>query len=281
MKRICEGTGFKVMIMLVSMFLILSLISAGNSYVNNFFTSFLLTPIQQVASGTVFYAGEKLTPEKSAEELKEDVKRLQEENRKLNDMLVEYYDIKKQNEELSKFYEIKSENIDFTIIPTAVIGKDANENFYGFTADKGSYDGVSVNDPVITENGLIGRVCEVAPKSCKVETILSPETQIGAAGRKTSDSGIISGSADISDSGLTRLINLPAQNTLREGDIIVTSGYGGIYPKNLKIGKVSEITLDSYTGMPMAVISPFEDIKNISSAAVIINFNGKGEIGEK
>lgn len=65
---------------------------------------------------------------------------------------------------------------------------------------------------------------------------------------------------------------------METGDIIVTSGFGGIYPRNIKIGTISEIITDSYTGTPIAVVKPFENIKKISMAAIITDFSGKGEI---
>ncbi|MGN1458123.1 MAG: rod shape-determining protein MreC [Acutalibacteraceae bacterium] len=280
MKKVFTGKSFKVLITIICLLLVFALVTAGNSSVNNFVTSFIFTPLQQVATGASSAAGNALTPPKSAEELQKEVSELQEENRKLNDMLVDYYDIKEENEQLIKYYDIKKENQDFQLVPSTVIGRDPNENFYGFTLDKGVLDGVEVNDPVITEKGLVGWVCETAAKSCKVKTILSPDAQIGAVDKKTSDSGVISGSAEYSDDGITLMQNISAQNSMEKGDIVVTSGFGGIYPKNLKIGKIQSIKYDDYSGMPVAVIKPYEDIKNVSSVAIIADFNGKGEISE-
>lgn len=280
MKKIFTGKGFKVLITVICILLVVALVTAGNASVSNFVTSFILTPLQRVATGAASSAGNALTPRKNADELQKEVSRLEEENRKLNDMLVDYYDIKEQNEQLKKYYDIKEENKDFALVPSTVIERDPNENFYGFTIDKGSVDGIEINNPVITENGLVGWVCEVAAKSCKVKTILSPDAQIGAVAKKTKDSGIISGSAAYSDKGITLMQNISAQNSMKAGDIVVTSGFGGVYPKNLKIGKIKTIKNDEYSGMPVAEIKPYENIKNVSSVAVITDFNGKGEISE-
>lgn len=278
MKRIFTGKSFKVLVTIICILLVVALVTAGNPTVSNFFSSFILTPLQQVATGAASSVENTLTPSQSAEELQAEIDRLEEENRNLKDMLVDYYDIKEQNEQLIKYYDIKKENQDFSIVPSTVIAQDPNENFYGFTLDKGSLDGVNLNDTVMTENGLVGWVCEVAPKSCKVKTILSPDTQIGAVVKRTSDNGIISGSAEYSDDGITLMQNISAQNSMKIGDIVVTSGLGGTYPKNIKIGEITNITLDEYTGMPVAVIEPYEDIINVSSVAIIVDFNGKGEI---
>ena len=278
MKRITREKGFRVMVMLVAFFLVTAILSSGNGYIGNFLTSFLLTPIQKAVSGGVYQAGDALTPEKSREELERELGMLKEENRRLNDMLVDYYDIKSRNEELNRFFDIKKENSDISLVPASVMLRDPNEDFYGFTADKGSAQGVSVNAPVVTENGLIGWVCAVAPRSCMVSTILSPEAGIGVEVKRTGDKGILSGSAEVSDDGITRMINLSEKNAIEKGDIVVTSGYGGVFPENLKVGKISRVTRDSFSGLPMAEIEPFEDVRAVSSAAIVVNFSGKNEI---
>lgn len=275
MRSVFRKRSFKVLCAAVAFLLVLSVVSAGNSYVNNFLTSYILTPIQQLASKGTDSVGKALTPPQSIEKLEKEVGRLSEENDRLYDMLVDYYDVKAENEELRRFYGIKSKNKDFSVLPAEVIGRDPNENFYGFTLDRGSLDGVEMNAPVMTEKGLVGRVCEVAPRSCKVTAILSPDAGVGAILQRTMDSGVIKGDPLISDDGLTRLINLSSRDKIKKGDIAVTSGYGGVFPKNLKIGTVSYTALDDYSGTYYAVIEPFEDIRVVSSVVIVTDFEKK------
>ena len=141
MKRVVSGKGFRVLVIIVVFFIVTALVSSGNSYINNFLTSFIFTPVQSFVTGGVTSAGDALTPAKSSGELQMEVEELKKENRRLNDLLVDYYDIKAENEELEKFYDIKKENKDFSVVTAAVISRDPNENFYGFTLDKGSSDG--------------------------------------------------------------------------------------------------------------------------------------------
>ena len=271
MKRKAPFRRYKIMLTVVSFFLLIAMISTFNSGINNFLTSFILTPVQRF----VFQGAYDLTEEKDTDKLIEEVSRLKEENNRLNDMLVDYYDIKRQNEELNGFFGIKKADTTLSLVTAAVIGRDPNENFSGFTADKGSADGVSINSAVITEDGLVGQVCEVAPYSCKVTTILSPDISAGAEVKRTGSIGIISGSAAVSDDGYTMLVNIPAENKPAVDDIVVTAGYGGIFPKNIRIGKVKKLLSDSFTGMPSAVIEPFADIKTVRYVAIVTDFRGK------
>ena len=273
MKKMIKGKTFKVLVGLVVFFVVSGVASWGNPSVRYFLTGFWLTPLQQLTTRGTQSIGEQLSPQQNLDELSAENNRLRAENRRLQDMLVDYYTIQQENEQLEKFYSIKRSHSDFSVVPASVIGRDPNEHFYGFTLDKGSDDGLHPQDPVMTENGLVGWVSAVTPKSCQVSTILSPEAAIGAEVLRTHDSGLLCGQAKAADDGLTRMVNLSSQHTLQPQDMVVTSGYGGLFPQHLKVGLVKYTALDEYTGMPLAVIEPFEDIRSVTAVAVITAFD--------
>lgn len=277
MKDLFSGKSFKVLLGAISVLLVLVIVTAGNSSFGTYLINLFTMPMQKIAVNAVDSASDT---QKSAEELQEEVNSLEEENRKLRDMLVDYYDIKGQNEQLKKYYSIKEENPDYDILPATVIRRDPNENFYSFYIDKGTVDGIELHDPVVTENGLVGMVCEVDATSCKVRTILSPDIQVGALNSRTSDSGIVTGSSKYSDDNLSLMTKIPAQHTMQEGDIIVTSGLGGIFPDKIRIGEIKEICLDEYDSQPIAIIKPYENIQEVSSVAVITNYLEKDTISK-
>ena len=163
--------------------------------------------------------------------------------------------------------------------PANVIKRDANDDFYAFTLDVGTAKGVSVNNPVITENGLIGWVCQADAATCKVKTILSPDTKTGAQDKQSGDNGIINGSATLCDKNRTAMTKLAENHKVKKGDMIVTSGTGGVYPGGLLIGEVESVEFNSYDASRHAVIKPYEDIRTVSTAAVITDFKSKGEVG--
>lgn len=216
----------------------------------------------------------------SYEELKTENERLRQENAALRSELVDYYNVKEENEKLWKYYDLKKENPSFQIQPANVIRRDSNDDFYSFTLDIGSANGVEVNCPVITDNGLVGWVSKVDATTCLVKTVLSPDTKAGAVDKQTKDSGIITGSASLCDQNLTQLTKITEDNKIKEGDIIVTSGAGGVYPDNLIVGKVREIKFNSYDTTRYAVVEPYENISEITAAAVITDFEGKGEVAK-
>ncbi|MEE1219596.1 MAG: rod shape-determining protein MreC [Ruminococcus sp.] len=269
-----NNKNFKVLIITLVIVIVMSVFSlCDNSFVGSIINGFTRGLSQVTAS---FVASADTA---SYEELLADNEKLKSENAQLREQLVDYYDVKNENIRLWEYYELKKENPSYSIMPASVIMRDANEDFYSFTLDIGSVQGVSVNDPVITENGLVGWVSRVDASTCKVKTILSPDTKAGAIDKQTNDSGIISGSVSLSDKNLTALNKIAEDNKIKKGDIIVTAGTGGVYPKNLIIGKVKEVKFNSYDTTVYAVVEPYEDIRAVTTAAVITDFSGKGEAG--
>lgn len=217
----------------------------------------------------------------TADDLKAENERLRQENAQLREQLVDYYDVKAENDRLWKYYDIKKQNPSYNICPATIIKRDTNDDFYSFTLDIGSAKAVKINDPVITENGLIGWVCSVDVSTCKVKTVLSPDTKAAAVDKQSGDNGIISGNAELCDRNQTQFTKIAENNKIKEGDIVVTSGTGGVYPKNLIVGKVKELKFNSYDTTRYAVIEPYEDIRTVTAAAVITAFDGKGEVASK
>lgn len=263
-----NGKGLKVLLVTLGILTVLSLMTVGNGYVYNFVSGYIIPPMQYVLTGAVADTGNALSPQKSRAELEKENSRLIEENTRLNDMLADYYDMKEKYDSLSAFLDMKEDYRDYNLCSANVIMRDSNDSFYGFTLDRGLHDGVSLNDVVITEKGLVGYVNKVDFTSCKVTTILSPDVRISCKDGKSSDKGILTGSLDIYDKGLTCFKNISRDNNIITGDIIVTAD-DSIYPSKIKIGKIKYTCDDEFTGMPMAVVQPFEDIKTVSSVVIL------------
>lgn len=236
----------------------------------------LVSPLQKVSgmisdSATGFFQ-KYLQAGKTQEENEE----LRKENRELREKLVDYETIKQQNEQYKEFLSIKERNNDFEFEPASVIGRDPNARFYSFTIDVGSLDGVEVRDPVITSDGLVGMVYEVGPTYAKVHTILDVSLDVGAFNPRTKDTGIVTGTVELAQNGNCRMEYLDRDSQAQEGDIIVTSGISGIFPKDLTIGTIRSIAPEDHGMSLYAVIEPAADIREIKDVFVIKSFAGQG-----
>ncbi len=215
---------------------------------------------------------------KEKEDFQKEIESLKTEINDLRDKLIDYNEIKRENAKFAKYYEFKRENNSLKFVPASVIGKDSLEFFGNFTIDKGSDSGIACNDIVITENGVIGCVYAVNAACSKVRSILSPTVKIGAVDTESNESGIISGFPEMTNENLTRMIFIPAQSNIKVGDTVATTGLSGMYPKNLKIGKVKSIEYDNHECSYYAIIEPFENLNHVSDVFVVTDFKGKGLI---
>lgn len=279
MKNFLKRDGLKILMAFIFISIgVIMLNSLSGEFNLSSTINFLKTPLSQVSESISESAQNTIKKQKSSEEYDSEINRLNEEIRKLRAVTIDYYDIKKENAQFLKFYDFKTQNKSLKFISSSVIARDPNELFGAFTLDKGSSFGISVNDPVITENGLIGRVSSVSINSCMVTTILSPNFKAGVVNTRTRDNGVISGNIKNADKNLTGMMYLSAQNTMQTDDIVVTSGLGGVYPKDIPVGKVVELKHDDYDSSFYAIIKPFDDIKNVMDVFVVTDFLGKGDI---
>ncbi len=200
----------------------------------------------------------------------------QNELTELREKTVDYYELKQENEQLKKILGIKQQHQDYKLVQADVIGRDPCELFYSATLNCGLDCGVTINSPVITDKAVVGYISAVYSTYSKVNTLLSPQTNIAAYDTQSNDSGVVCGDTENIENQQLTFKYINNQNNIQKGDMIVSSGVGKVYPKNLLIGQVSNI-LDSENGYDISAnIKPYEDIKNIRKVYVIVDFLGKG-----
>ncbi|MCI9274400.1 MAG: rod shape-determining protein MreC [Clostridiales bacterium] len=279
MKDFIKGRGGKILLASVCILLGLALVTAsmGNSYLNSAL-GFIITPMQQLSAKISGAAADAAPGGKSVEELEAEIKQLTEERDKLIKLTIDYYDIKKNNQQYSKFLELKDKNKEYKFAPGAVISSSSLDLFYGFTLDVGSLAGISKDDPVITDSGLVGWVSEVYPTYCKVTTIFSPDTNVGVLCQRSEDTGVVTGDLKLADQGLVKWKFITAQNKLEAGDIVITTGISGMYPRGIPVGKVKELKNDETDASLYALVEPYVDIKNVRDVFVITEFQGQGNM---
>jgi rod shape-determining protein MreC len=137
--------------------------------------------------------------------------------------------------------------------------------------NRGTNDGLKKDMAVITSQGLVGNVVEAFSSSAKVELILDPRSAVGTIVQRPESrvAGIVQGNKD--DKMMARMVNIPRDADVVEGDQIVTSGFGGVYPKGLAVGIVDRIDNDEGGLLKYAILKPAVDFQKLEEVAVIIN----------
>lgn len=240
------------------------------------FVGRILNPVRSVSnriSDSVEDALEMFTDAKDAQEENE---ALRQQVAELEKQLVDYQSTQNELEELKKIMGVKEEHSsDELSSPCTIIGYVENDPFHSFYINKGSKDGLSVYDPVVTAEGLVGIISEISETYATVETLCSPNLSVSVVASGTNESGIVEGDVTLTASYQCRMIYLDKDTTLKKGDLLVTSNSVGIFPQGYLIGSVESIELMESGLSYSAVIEPAVDFENLTSVIVVTNFAGK------
>ena len=281
MREIFKGRSFKILIAVILVLLGIMMYSASQSSKQSFaasLASYITRPIQKLSALISGGIGSLTDEFQDVDEIKAENQLLKEKVSELTGKLVDYNTIVEENAELRAVSGISERNNDFTYEMATVISRDSNDAFETFIIDKGTHHGVALYDPVITADGLVGYISQVGPVSSRVTSVISSASSVGAVDSSTRDGGVLMGDLELASDGYAKLAYLARDCGVTTGDIIVTSGLGGIYPRDLIIGEVLEIKPEAQDISLYAIVKPSADIEGCTTVFVITSFEGQGAV---
>lgn len=179
-----------------------------------------------------------------------------------------------QNRDLSRMLEFR-EDQPVDLVPTRVIDRDFGTLPTTFVIDVGSEDGVQVDQPVVTLDGLVGKTVDVGRSASEVMLYSHPEFSASAmlVGGDHLEYGVVRAAPN----GDVELY-LPLRSRSEPGDRIVSSGYGGTFPRGIPIGSVERGREDQRLGLQkIDVVRPVVDLGSVGAAFVLRRLVDPGE----
>ena len=176
-----------------------------------------------------------------------------------------------ENERLKSLLNLK-EQTSIESVPARVIARDPSIWFNTITIDRGSSSGVTVNMPVVTGGGIVGRVITVTPFASQVMLITDEKAGAGAVVGQLGQSGALGsvrGRADLGVS-LLEMRYVSGLENVEVGDNIMTTGQDGIYPPGLNVGKVVDLKKGSGTQAHQILIQPGAQLDHLEEVAVLL-----------
>jgi rod shape-determining protein MreC len=153
------------------------------------------------------------------------------------------------------------------VVAAEVIGKDPSGWFKTVIIDKGRSDGLQKGLPVVLPTGIAGQVIEVSGHYAKVMLIIDRNSAVDALVQRSRARGIIKGaSAD-----KCRFEYVLRKHDVQIGDIVIASGLDGVYPKGLRIGRVSDLGERSSDIFYEITVTPFVDYEKLEEVLVILH----------
>jgi rod shape-determining protein MreC len=176
--------------------------------------------------------------------------------------MLDYDEIVAENQRLADMLEYKQNNTNYDLKVARITGKEPGNWFEMFTIGLGSNDGVEGDMPVITADGLVGRVTEVGLNWSKVMAIIDGRSRISVIMERTRDIGIAGGTLSSNDLEKSLTMEfLPLDSDIVEGDTVLTSGLDEVFPKGIVVGAVQE-TRTSSGGISLS-IKPNVDFRRL------------------
>ncbi|MCQ2438076.1 MAG: rod shape-determining protein MreC [Clostridia bacterium] len=202
--------------------------------------------------------------------LEEQYDDLLRENEQLSLQLSAADEVMEENARLTSLLNAQSEYETLDPIYARVIAHDASQWFFSFSINRGTSSGVGIGMAVVNGDGLVGRVYDVGLNYAKVLTIIDSRSGLSCLVQRTRDNGILRGGVEETSAFAECYVNyLPNVNNILPGDIVVTSGTDQLYPKGLKIGSITQVSLSGGADGNYAIVEPSVDFRHLEEVLVL------------
>ena len=277
MKDFFRRNGLLILIAAILLALVTAVVSAllgGTAAPFSNLANILTTPVRNGINAVVNWTEEKYSDAFEQEQLKQENEELKQRVSELEEKEREYEAALQENERLRNVLELRPKERSFDELESAMVTARETSNWAStLTLSKGSAQGVAVDDCVVDEYwNLVGVVAEVGDNWCTVRTLIDSDTEMGGLISRTGGAAILEGDLALMGEGKLKLTFLPENSQLMSGDLVTTSGRGGVYPSGIVAGHVEEVRTDASGIGQYAVIAPETDLDNLKQVFIIKDF---------
>ena len=203
-------------------------------------------------------------------QLKDEVARLTEENNRLQ---ANQFELSR----LRDLYELDQEYMNYEKIGARIIAKDSGDWFQVLRVNKGSADGVEVDNNVIAGGGLVGIVTDVGANYATVRSIIDDSSRVSAMALQSGDNCIVAGDLTLFEEGRLRITNISREGDIKDGDPIVTSNISSKFMPGILVGYAADITVDPERLTKSGYLLPVADFDNLQEVLIITGTKDTGE----
>ena len=229
---------------------------------------FVIVPVQVAMSGTGNWFSNITHYFTGINSLIEENRRLTQEIEENLLNLSRLEVLETENYNLTQLLEMSRRYPQFTVVGADIISRDNNNWNSRFSINRGYSHGIEQNMVLIARGGLVGKINFSANNFSQVTPIIDDTSTVGAVTVRNGITGFIRGDLILGNQGLVRF-ETEAGADIIEGDEIITSTFGTVFPPGLQIGTIIYIEETGGHGMITAVVEPVADFRNLSAVLII------------
>jgi len=235
--------------------------------VSNIFSGSLIN-LQTWVSTRYLAISDFLTVPRDVAALRQRNAELEAEISSLQAQVIELQNKVAETDTLAALVDFSRSNPTNTYKAAAVIGLDPSPFLHYVIINRGSNDGIRRGMPVVTNQGLVGRVDAVLSGAARVQLITDPSSVVSVVLQNSGADAVMKGSV----SGDLNLDLLSQDVKIQTGDVVLTSGLGGEYPPDLLVGQVANVRKRESDLFQEASVQPVVDFSKLEIVLVIVNF---------
>lgn len=228
----------------------------------------VLAPVQEAATdagrliyeglGTIFSLGRAAREEQ-----------LQKQIRQLEGEVARLQEFRAESERLRRLLDFREKTRDrYELVAADVIGRDPGNWFGTVAVDRGAADGVGPDMPVLLPEGLVGRVLRVSQHTSEVLLLTDPRSSVGGTVQVTRTPGVLRGV--VNGFGQLRMTYLVKDAPVEKGQMVVTSGLGGIFPGGIPVGKIVSVRPEPTGLTKEALVQPLVDFARLEEVFILV-----------
>jgi rod shape-determining protein MreC len=204
-----------------------------------------------------------------------EVEALRRQNQELRGKLARYEEAVAENARLAGLLKL-SQAAKQPAVAAHIIGRPTSNWEGSAVVDKGTAEGIRIAMPVVAAQGLVGQVVEVAPHSAQIRLITDRRSGVAGIIQASRAPGIVKGSIE----GVLNMDFVSREASPRVGDVVITSGIGGVYPKGLVVGDITEVTDERDKPYPRLVVTSRVPIVDIEEVLILTGPMPEAQVGE-
>lgn len=261
-----------VAVLIALVLAILSAVSGGKISPVGSLVNIIAKPFQSAGTAITDFFEDRAARSLRYDDMEKENEELRNKVAELETTVREREAMEKENKELRAALGLRDKDTVMVFESAEIVAKNADNWSRSFTINKGSSSDIEVNDCVIVAEGMVGYVSEVGNTWATVTAVTDTTMEAAAIASRTRDVASAEGEFELMSEGKFRLSYLSKDTQIREGDVIETSGVGGLFPKGIVLGRVEEVRNETHGISKYAVISPVYDLDRVNHVMVVTSF---------